>query len=226
LQIGFWPYIPFLKEIIAQDPDVGILAIELLPVSMRITDPLLSRSRNCLAITRIINSLNIPAFVLVSHSYGTVVTTHMLHSPELAPRISSTVFIDPIPFLLHLPHVAFNFVYRKPRLAKEWLIWYFASRDPDISRALSRHFFWAENVMWKDELEGKRTAVVLSGADQIVHAREVRRYLTGEDEPKAHWENDDLEVLFFPELDHAAVFNTKERRKPILSVIRRYVALA
>lgn len=80
--------------------------------------------------------------------------------------------------------------------------------------------------MWKEELEGKRTAVVLSGADQIVHAREVRRYLTGEEEPKAYWEKDGLEVLFFPDLDHATVFDTKKRRSPILSVIRRFVTLS
>jgi hypothetical protein len=153
----------------------------------------------------------------------------MLHSPSLAPRISSTVFIDPIPFLLHLPDVAFNFIYRTPHRANEWQLWFFASRDPDVAYALSRHFFWTENVMWKEELEGKKAAVVLSGSDQIVNTREVRKYLTGEEqnegEPEAYWEKDGLEVLFFPKLDHATVFDTKERRRPILSVIKRFVDL-
>ncbi|TFY74959.1 hypothetical protein EWM64_g9053, partial [Hericium alpestre] len=37
--IGLWLYLSFLRELVEQDPDVGILAVEILPVSMRITDP-------------------------------------------------------------------------------------------------------------------------------------------------------------------------------------------
>ena len=149
---------------------------------MHMTSPPLSRDANCRAIFRILASLQIPRITLISHSYGTVLTTHILHDPDLSPMVSSTLFIDPIPFLLHLPTVAFNFVYRTPRTANEWQLWYFASRDADVSRALSRHFFWAENVLWKEELECRRVAVVLSGDDQIVNSEEVRRYLTGEQE--------------------------------------------
>lgn len=147
------------------------------------------------------------------------------------------LLIDPIPFLLHLPSVAYNFVYRAPRTANEWELWYFASRDADVSRALSRHFFWVENVLWKEELKGRRVGVVLSGADQIVDAEEVRAYLTGVDveemtgsgegggEMSRQWEKDGLEVLFYPDLDHAMVFDTRERRKPMLDIIRRFVQI-
>jgi pimeloyl-ACP methyl ester carboxylesterase len=224
-QIGIWPYLPFFSDLIAQDPDVGILIIEILPISMHMTSPPLSRDANCRAISRILASLRITRITLVAHSYGTVLTTHILHDPFLSPLISSTLFIDPIPFLLHLPDVAFNFVYRKPRTANEWELWYFASRDADISRALSRHFFWAENVLWKEELDGRRVAVVLCGADQIVHAQEVRKYLTGEQEMSRRWKKDGLEVLFYPGLDHAMVFDTKERRKPVLDILHRFVRL-
>ena len=64
------------------------------------------------------------------------------------------------------------------------------------SRAMSRHFFWTENVPWKEELEGKHVCVVLSGDDQIVDVGEVRQYLTGEEEER-RWEKGELEVLFF-----------------------------
>ncbi|KII89162.1 hypothetical protein PLICRDRAFT_698270 [Plicaturopsis crispa FD-325 SS-3] len=220
--IGFWPYVPFFKELIDQDPDVGILAIEILSISMRITTPPLSSSANCEAISRILDSLGLQRVVICSHSYGTVVTAHMLHS-ALSDRVAAALLVDPIPFLLHLPNVAYNFVYRKPRTANEWELWYFASRDPDISRALSRHFFWAENVLWKEELEDRQFAVALSGEDQIVHAQEVRRYLTGEEEMKRRWSNDTLEVLFYPGLDHATIFDVKERRKPLEDILRRFV---
>ena len=61
---------------------------------------------------------------------------------------------------------------------------------------MSRHFFWTENVPWKEELEGKHVCVVLSGDDQIVDAGEVRKYLTGGEEER-RWEMGRLEVLFF-----------------------------
>jgi pimeloyl-ACP methyl ester carboxylesterase len=162
--------------------------------------------------------------VLVSHSYGTAIGSYFLRSPPLAPRIAATTFIDPIPFLVHIPHVAFNFMYRTPREANEWQLWYFASRDPDVARALSRHFFWAEVVLWKEELEGKRVAVSLSGEDQIVPTRHVWRYLTGRQELDRRWSRDGLEVLYYPKLDHATVFDAKERYEPLLDIIVRFVS--
>lgn len=89
-------------------------------------------------------------------------TIHLLQ-PSFAPRIATTLLVDPIPFLLHLPDVAFNFVYRASRDADEWLLWYIVSRDLDVARTLARHFFGAENVLWKEELEGTRVAMVLCG---------------------------------------------------------------
>ncbi|KAH7909220.1 hypothetical protein BJ138DRAFT_992178, partial [Hygrophoropsis aurantiaca] len=176
--IGLHPYIPFLSELAAREPDVGILAIEFMQISMHITSAPPSSGVICASISHILDSLDIKRIVVISHSYGTVVTAHMFHSPSLSPRIAATLFVDPIPFLLHLPDIAYNFVYRHPRKANEWQLWYFASRDPDISRTLSRHFFWTENVLWLEDLRDKTVAVVLSGADQIVNSEEVRKYLT------------------------------------------------
>jgi len=221
--IGLHPYVPFLQDLIAQDPEVGIVAIEFLPLSSRITGPVLSRSDNCLAISEILISLNISRVVVASHSYGTIVASHLLRSSAFVPDITATLFIDPIPFLLHLPNVAFNFVYRSPRMANEWQLWYFASRDPDVSRALSRNFFWTENIMWKDELEGHRVAVALSGDDQIVPSEAVRRYLTGEAEMQQYWSKDGLEVLFYPGIDHATIFDTIQRRASLVEILDRFV---
>lgn len=81
--------------------------------------------------------------------------------------------------------------------------------------------------MWKEDLEGegRKMAAVLGGADQIIHAQEVRKYLTGEEEAKMYWKRDDvgLEVLFFSGLSHGEVLDTKERRKIILEIIGRFV---
>ncbi|TFK96830.1 hypothetical protein BDV98DRAFT_597219 [Pterulicium gracile] len=229
--IGLWPYIPFLKGIIAQDPTVGILLIEIVPITMHISHRPPPAPLTVQRIASILAFHSIDRFVLAAHSYGTVVSTHLLHSELTAPLISSVLFIDPIPFLLHLPDVAFNFVYRSPRTANEWQLWYFASRDPDIARALSRHFFWQKNVLWKDEVRGmiheggKRFAVVLSGEDQIVNAEMVRRYLTGEEERREYWrgEGGGLEVIWEERADHATVLDTEASRRPMLDVLGRFV---
>lgn len=189
---------------------------------MRITSPPLSSAAICTAISQILDDLGLDCVVVFSHSYGTVVTAQMLHS-HLSPRIGAVLFVDPIPFLLHLPDVAYNFVYRQARSANEWQLWYFTSRDADISRTLSRHFFWSENLLWKEELVGKHIAIWLSGKDQVVNAEQVRKYLTGEDIASEHWAKDQLEVHFHPDLDHATVFDTKGRRKRLLDVLDRFV---
>ena len=73
-----------------------------------------------------------------------VVATHILHDAHLSTRVAAMLFIDPIPFLLHLPNIAYNFVYRDLRIANEWELWYFASRDParcqDISSGRGTYY--------------------------------------------------------------------------------------
>ncbi|KAM5536343.1 hypothetical protein V8D89_009995 [Ganoderma adspersum] len=227
--IGLWPYAPFFHELATADPTVGIIAIETLAISMRMSSPPLPRPAMLSAISALLAAHSIPRVVVAAHSYGTIVAAHMLRDPALRARVSACVLVDPIPFLLHQPAVAYNFVYRARRAANEWQLWYFASRDPDIARTLARHFFWVENILWREDLAGERVAVVLSGRDQIVDAREVRQYLTGEEvgegeEPEFFWEEPEggLRVLWYHDLDHAQVFDTKARRRPILDVLHEF----
>ena len=53
----------------------------------------------------------------------------------------------------------------------------------------------------------------------------MRKYLTGGEEEK-RWEKGELEVLFLSGLDHAMVFDARERRRPVLDVVCRFVRLA
>ncbi|KAI0245885.1 hypothetical protein BJV78DRAFT_1259315 [Lactifluus subvellereus] len=291
--IGLLPYVPFLRELAMQDPDVGIIAIEIMPISMHITASPLASDAMCAAITRILNAHEFHRVVVAGHSYGTVVAAHLLRrqqssldrpssplttttTPQGAaqeleqarrePRhddeglgfvMAATLFIDPIPFLLHHPAVAYNFVYRRPRRANEWQLWYFASRDADIARALARHFFWFESILFREDIvlvgpvaegegeganananasEGQKkppVAVSLSGRDQIVDACAVRSYLTGGEQEDAagavespsRWAQDGLEVLYFPELDHATVFDARKDRAALLEILGRFVRL-
>lgn len=191
--IGLYPYTNFLGELNSatdvgsknSGEQVGILAIEIMPVSFRITHHALSRRDMCAEIDQILLKHFGPEqkFVLASHSYGTVISTHLLKTPSIAKRIGPVVLIDPVSILLHLPDVAYNFTRRKPKHANEYQLYYFASMDIGVSHTLSRHFFWNENILWKHDLQGRRTTVSLSGRDLIVDTEAVGRYLT--DQPKA-----------------------------------------
>jgi hypothetical protein len=53
---------------------------------------------------------------------------------------------------------------------------YFTSRDADVSRVLSRYFLLADSVLWKEEFEGRRVVVELSGTNQVIDTEVVREY--------------------------------------------------
>jgi pimeloyl-ACP methyl ester carboxylesterase len=255
--IGLYPYTNFLRELNptegiedgGPDNQVGIIAIEIMPVSFRITQPALSKDAMCGEILSILKHHGWDKCVLVSHSYGTVVSTHLLKHPLTAPRIGPVMLIDPVSILLHLPDVAFNFTRRTPKYANEHQLWYFASMDMGVSHTLSRHFFWNENVLWKADLQNRNVTVSLAGRDLIVNTEAVARYLTSPDSkwteqmdkyPAAATDNDNrvgdgrsefmdrkwvgrgIDVLWFDDLDHAQVFDTAATRRPLVRAIREY----
>ncbi len=95
-----------------------------------------------------------------------------------------------------------------------------------IAHALARHFFWTEIILWKEELDGLRSAVVLAGQDSVLDAKEVWRYLTGKAQPTEvtdEWTENEMTVLWYQGLDHSQVFLTKERREPMVKLLQRFV---
>ena len=217
--VGLWTYVTLLSSLnedAGDEGQIGIIAIEYLPVSSRLTGPPLSRTEFLRQVTAILESHENDEggwedFALASHSYGSVLTTHMFRSEVLGPRIAAVVLVDPVSILLHLPDVAFNFTRRRPRQANEWLLWYFASMDPGVAHCLGRHFFWKDNIAWKEDLLGnelpwssargnritggevvsdlgmdgsrpRRVAVCLAEQDLIVDTLAVANYLAGDEE--------------------------------------------
>ncbi|KAL3418524.1 hypothetical protein PVAG01_10240 [Phlyctema vagabunda] len=193
--IGLYPYTKFVNELNSidgletSDPDdqVGIVLIEIMPVSFRITHAALERENMVREIDQILEEHLDPGqkFVLVSHSYGTVITTHLLKDPVVSKKIGPIVLIDPVSVLLHLPDVAYNFTRRKPYHANEHQLYYFASMDMGVAHTLARHFFWNENVLWKKDLVGRKVTVSLGGRDLIVNTSAVGKYLSTK---SAEWE--------------------------------------
>lgn len=203
--VGLWTYIQLLSNLNqsgdGDDGQIGIIALELLPISFRLTDAPLEKHEFLREIEKILDAHDKwDRFVLAAHSYGTALATHMIKSERFRPHIHSTILMDPISILLHLPDIAYNFTRRKPRRANEWQLWYFASMDPGVALALGRHFFWKDNIIWKEELLGveednelhvqdgdngirgrrkRNAAVTLAMRDLIVDTIPVGQYLVG-----------------------------------------------
>jgi pimeloyl-ACP methyl ester carboxylesterase len=188
--IGLYPYTGFFSDInspihdhaSSEDGHVGILAVEIMPISFRITHSALDKDEICIELRCILAEHDYDRFVLVSHSYGSIISSFIITDQILRPKVASALLVDPVTFLLHTPDVAYNFTVRQPRRANEWQLWYFASKDPGIAHALGRRFFWSQNVMWKKDVEGfvndgRRLTVSLGGKDLIVNTEAVGRYL-------------------------------------------------
>ncbi|KAF2463070.1 uncharacterized protein BDR25DRAFT_307972 [Lindgomyces ingoldianus] len=235
ISMGLYSYAQFLAEITKHDPlgpedgEIGIIAIEILPISFRITSPVLAKQEMVRQISDIIHAHGWDKFVLASHSYGSVITTHLLQTPHVARMIGPVVFIDPVTFMLQLPDVAYNFTARPPRGANEHQLYYFASTDMMVAHTLARNFFWSENILWKEDVAGRDVTVSLGGRDLIVDTEIVGKYLAGvgwesEDQEwkKRDWTGSGLDLLWFPTCDHAQVFERKEGRKRLGDVVRAY----
>jgi pimeloyl-ACP methyl ester carboxylesterase len=187
--IGLYPYVDFLKELNSAsgiegggvDDQVGIIAVEIMPVSFRITHEALGKEEICDEIQAIVEHHGFGKYVLVAHSYGTAVATYMLKSERTANQIGPVVLIDPITILLHLPDVAYNFTRRRPIEANEHQLYYFASMDMGISHTLARQFFWSNVILWKKDLGDRRVTFSLAQRDLIVNTEAVGRYLASSD---------------------------------------------
>lgn len=132
----------------------------------------------CAEIQSILDQQKWARFVLMANSYGTVISAQLLRSQTLNTRIADIVLIDPVPFLLHLPDMAYNFTRRPPQLASEHQLYYFASTDIGAAHTLARRFSWTDSILWKEDLRGRRWTIILSEIDIIVAADAVGKYLT------------------------------------------------
>ncbi|KAK9482513.1 hypothetical protein V1527DRAFT_476098 [Lipomyces starkeyi] len=229
--VGLYPYIDFLAEVNHKrhetDGDIGIIAVEILQVSSRITEPVLTKENICHQIRAILSHHGFEMVVLVTHSYGSVIATHLLHNPAVANCIASVVVVDPITVQLHHPDVAYNFTFRKPKSANEWLLWYFGSMDMGVAHTLGRRFFWSENILWKQDLCDRHVTIFLAEKDNIVHTEQVRAYLLNHPTGREIAKDGDGKIMFHDQkilkvvwcenLHHGHVFDAKIWRKRLVN---------
>ena len=239
--IGIHTYIKLMGEFNetadaeCTDGTIGFIALEIMPISFRLTHRFQGRQEMCAEILAILKHHRWDRFVLLSQSYGTIISTHMLHDPEIAPRIGPIIHLDPVTWLLHLPEVAYNFTRRIPREANEHQLYYFACTDIGVAHTLARHFFWAENILWKEEAGDRKVTVFLGAKDIVVNSEAVGSYLTRKDGVKAidddrdsrswknrKWVGEGIEVIWLPECDHGEVVDHRRFRKMVLDVTMSY----
>jgi pimeloyl-ACP methyl ester carboxylesterase len=233
--VGLYPYTNFLRDINETGRDgagVGVIAIEIMTISSRITYQDFDTDLIVNEIRAILKHHIWRKYILIGHSYGTGICTHLLRSQQTSSLVGPVVLIDPICFLLHLPDVAYNFTVRQPMHTKELVLWYFGSKDIRVAHTLARRFFWHENILWKEDLEvdGRQSlevrnvTVVLGGKDDIIDAKAVKWYLTAS--LAGSVVNDEttrkirLEVIWFEHFHHGEVFDFKEARKAVIGAIR------
>ncbi|KPI39877.1 uncharacterized protein AB675_11475 [Cyphellophora attinorum] len=188
--VGLHFYLPFLRALLphCRAHGIGIICLEVNQVCSRITNALPAPLQIVAEINQILeyHGWQHRRPVLLTHSYGSVIASHLLYDIGSREKFGPLIFADPVCFSFHPPDVAFNFLRRKPKSASEWQLWYFASMDPDVGRCMTRRFRWQESSLWRQGVEGRgkkyreagRVTVLLSGKDIITDVETTGAYLT------------------------------------------------
>ncbi|KAH6661949.1 hypothetical protein F5X68DRAFT_145220 [Plectosphaerella plurivora] len=248
--IGYMPYLPLLRLL---PRDVGIIAIEILPVSCRITAPLPPTDAVAQAIATIVAHHQAEGFpeevVLTVHSFGSLYAAALLR--RMSSSIHSLVLMDPVSLLLHLPDVAYNFTRRTPKYANELQIWLAVASDSNVAHTLARRICWREMRLTREDLltEGmpaadgthralRRTTALFGGRDNVTNPDAVASYVYSgrarhaEVDRKdwrmspARWTGQgELELMYLDGLDHGQAFLSRRHLPLLAKVLNTYAAL-
>lgn len=241
--IGLPAYIPLIRGI---PRDIGVLAIEILPISSRITSGMPLFVDLMREVGDIISQQNLQDFIFIGHSYGTFFTKVFLESSYLSSRMHSIVLIDPVAILLHQPDVAYNFFVRDPREANEVQLWWAAQTEPDIAFTLSRRFCWRDHLVWREDLMLKPTTVIIGEKDCIVNSDAISSYISKgvletdaetiatkadlswnwEDREKwkrsiEEWRGEGLELFWMEGYDHGQAFLSPKMLPKLINVFEK-----
>ena len=80
---------------------------------------MLDKGALCIQLHQIVAEHSYDRFVLVSHSYGSVISNFILADQVMRPKLTSALLVDPVSFLLRTLDVAHNFKVWEPGRANE-----------------------------------------------------------------------------------------------------------
>lgn len=237
---GLSPYIAWLDTI---PRDVGVLALENLPASMRLCPgaatlaPVEFRS----AMVQILAQQDITDFVLVGHSHGTLLMRPLLHDPVLTAMVHALVLCDPAALLAHLPDAAYNLTRRTPRTVPELQAREFAALDPGFARVLARSGpHWSEYGLSRGDLLGRRATVVVAGRDCVLDANAIAghvyygdvKFLTSADieglrRTPELWtgQAEGPELIYLHDRDHGHCLRVPAEMRRVANVVETYARL-
>ncbi|KAL1592244.1 hypothetical protein SLS60_011321 [Paraconiothyrium brasiliense] len=244
LGIGLAIYIPFFLML---PKDIGILAIEVLPISSRITEAGVLPADQVREIGDIITQQNIDSFVFMGNSYGTFFTKLLLETPFLASRMARIVLMDPVAILLHIPDLAYNATSRVPVYPNEIEIAWAATTEPDIAFTLAKRFCWRSHILWQEDLLRVPTTIVIGSDDCVVNAEAIAAYITkGAPQPdpasveskpdlqwswadrksweRNEWSGQGLELYWLEGYDHGQGLFSSRILRNIVKLVERYCA--
>ncbi|CAG8627302.1 6269_t:CDS:2 [Funneliformis mosseae] len=206
---GLFCYFNFLRKL--YNLNRPLFLVELPHVSMRLIEDVPTMEETVREIEEMLMSHGYPKATFVAHSLGTAVCSWMIK--EARKRVGGCVLIDPICFLLHYSHVAYNFVYREPKAANEHMTYLFCSRELYISYYFSRHFHWFQSAFFVKNRNAlpANTHIYLSEHDNIVPSSEVYKYLAKKN----------VSVHMMRGLDHASYLFRPDWEDRIVSDILR-----
>ncbi|KAI4599578.1 hypothetical protein KJ359_002025 [Pestalotiopsis sp. 9143b] len=237
---GLAPYIAWLDAI---PRDIGVLALEMLPASMRLCPDAATLApaefRN--AMLQVLAQQDIADFVFVGHSHGTLLARPLLGDPALAARVHALVLCDPAALLAHLPDAAYNLARRTPRTAAELQVRDLAALDPGVARLLARSGpHWSEYGLSREDLLGRRATVVAAGRDCVLDANAIAgyvyygdvKYLTSADIEELRgtpelWtgQAEGPELIYLHDRDHGQCLRVPAEMRRVANVVERYARL-
>lgn len=102
--------------------------------------------------------------------------------------------------------------------------------DMGVAHTLARRFFWSENILWRRDIDNGRITVVLSAKDLIVDTEAIGQYLAqhcnrnldGQAWKHREWRGKGVDILWFDDLDHAQVFDSRQKCEKLVHVIQKY----
>lgn len=185
LGVGFLQYQDIIGRLLHAHPDRPVLVLRQPSISQEIFHPAhlqpMGQREMVDAMHGLLDKLGWTArgVTVLSHSNGSI--PHAWLVKECPRIVKRSCFVDPVVFCTWEGDVCHNFVYRKPHNGLGLLMRYFVGTELGIANTIQRHFNWAENTLWIEEIPDARNPTSakfhLGGHDSIVASARVRQYL-------------------------------------------------
>lgn len=230
--MGLSPYLAWLSTV---PRDVSVLLVEFMPVSGRICPEAVSQREFVSSMRSILSQHELNDIVLVGHSYGTLMVRSLVDDPIVNSKIHSIILLDPACICMHLPELGYNIMRRHPRTAPELEMQWFAAADPRTAHTLTRRLHWQDCILWREQLVGKRTTVVVASRDCVTSPSATASYINSghvdfEESNKKEWRKTpetwtgtaELELFYLWDRDHGQGLLVPSEIKRINRIVETY----